>query len=337
MITHYHHNISVCAQKVRMALGLACEDRYRLSGMPVLITDQDEMQLSPRRCAGFPAAGIAHPLALRQWVGAAILFAVSLCVSACATIEGVNTSVIAEKRVEYVIAGRGTPAVVFENGLDGRLELWAKVFSEVAKETQVFAYNRPGIGASENVSTPRDGDHIIEELRQNLRETGVAPPYVLVGHSLGGLYMQLYARRYPKEVAGLILVDSTHPEQFKGAGTPENWPAWAKVAFKAITSETAKKELSTIPATGASLLALPPLNGKPVIVLSAKKPMEETSELAQDANAKRVDIARLNPGAKQVWVDSGHVIPLEKPEAVVAAIQEVLTIARASTVARGQK
>jgi pimeloyl-ACP methyl ester carboxylesterase len=273
----------------------------------------------------------------RKWGLAAVLLAASVCLSACATIEGVNTSVIAQKRVEYVIAGRGTPAVVLENGLSGRLESWAKVFPEVAKETQVFAYNRPGTGASDKVATPRDGDHIVEELRQNLRETGIAPPYVLVGHSLGGLYMQLYARRYPHEVAGLILVDSTHPEQFKGVNAPENWPAWANIALKAISSETEKKEFGAISATGASLLALPPLNGKPVIVLSAKEPMDETSELARDVNAKRVDIARLNPGAKQVWVDSGHDIPAEKPEAVIAAIHEVLTIARTSTVARGQK
>jgi len=279
----------------------------------------------------------SKPLHLNKWGGAAILLVMSLCVSACATIEGVNTSVIAEKRVEYVIAGHGAPAVVFENGLGGRLEWWAKVFPEVAKETQVFAYNRPGTGASETASAPRDGDHVVDELRQSLRETGIAPPYILVGHSLGGLYMQLYARRYPGEVAGLILVDSTHPEQMKGAGAQENWPAWANAAFKAITSEAAKRELAAIPATGVSLLALPPLNGKPVIVLSARRPMEETSELARDANAKRVDIARLNPGAKQVWVDSGHAIPLEKPEAVVAAIHEVLTIARTSTVAHGQQ
>lgn len=280
---------------------------------------------------------LSRPLHLREWGGAAILLVMSLSVNACTTMERVHSSVLAERRVQYVTAGHGTPAVVFENGLGGRLEWWAKVLPEVAKETQVFAYNRPGTGASDNVATPRDGDHIVEELRQNLRETGIAPPYVLVGHSLGGLYIQLYARRFPNEVAGLVLVDSTHPEQMKGAGAQENWPAWANVAFKAMTSEAAKKELAAIPATGAALLALPPPSGKPVIVLSAKKPMQQTSELARDANAKRVDIARLNPGAKQVWVDSGHAIPLEKPEAVVAAIREVLAIARAQAVAGRQK
>jgi pimeloyl-ACP methyl ester carboxylesterase len=162
----------------------------------------------------------------------------------------------------------------------------------------------------------------------------IAPPYVLVGHSLGGLYMQLFARAYPSEVAGLVLVDATHPEQMKGAGARENWPTWVKLAFDVTTSAAALKELDAIPVTGATMLALPPLTGKPVIVLSAKQPMSEASDLARDANAKRVDIARLHPGSKQVWVDSGHAIPLEKPQAVVDAIREVLRSVRSTATDR---
>lgn len=71
-------------------------------------------------------------------------------------------------------------------------------------------------------------------------------------------------------------------------------------------------------------MALPTVSGKPVIVLSALQPTEERSTLADDSNAKRRDIARLYPGAKQIWVDSGHGIPLEKPDAVVSAIRDVL-------------
>jgi len=237
---------------------------------------------------------------------------------------------LVNRRVEYVIAGHGGPAVVLENGLGGHLEWWAKVVPAISRETQVFAYNRPGTGASDAVSTPRDGDHIVEELRQTLRQAGIAPPYVLVGHSLGGLYMQLYARRYPGEVSGLVLVDSTHPQQLDGAGGRENWPVWANIAFNTLTTTAAKQELAALPATGRAVLALPPMAGKPVVVLSAQKPMAVRSALARDANAKRVDIARLNPGAKQVWVDSGHAIPLERPEAVIAAIHDVLSTAKGS-------
>jgi hypothetical protein len=71
-------------------------------------------------------------------------------------------------------------------------------------------------------------------------------------------------------------------------------------------------------------LALPTFTDKPVIILSALQPMNEKSELANDANEKRKDFVRLYPGAKQVWVDSGHDIPLDKPESVITAIREVM-------------
>lgn len=254
----------------------------------------------------------------------AVAFYLFLVLNGCASISGVTTSSLDGRNVEHFVAGHGAPAVVFENGLGGRLQWWAKVLPVVTQETTVFAYNRAGTGASAEVSGPRDGDTIIEELRRSLSCKDIAPPYVLVGHSLGGLYMQLYARRYPQEVAALVLVDSTHPEQLKGAGAQENWPTWVKLMFDVSLSSAASKELEALSATGAAMLALPPLTGKPVVVLSARKPMSETSELARDANAKRSEIVHLHPGAKQVWVDSVHAIPLEKPEAVIATIHEVL-------------
>jgi|JI6StandDraft_1071083.scaffolds.fasta_scaffold48056_3 pimeloyl-ACP methyl ester carboxylesterase len=269
-----------------------------------------------------------NALHITHWQRAA--FCLVLVLSGCASINGVATSSLDGRKVEHVVAGHGAPAVVFENGLGARLQWWAKVLPEVAHETTVFAYNRAGTGASEEASAPRDGDTIIEELRRSLRDKSISPPYVLVGHSLGGLYMQLYARRYPQEVAGLVLVDSTHPEQLKGPGAQDNWPTGLKLIFAAALSGTAKKELGELPATGAAVLALPPFTGKPVIVLSAQKPMSETSDLARDANAKRVEIVRLHPGAKQVWVDSSHAIPLEKPEAVIAAIHGILLSAQAA-------
>jgi len=76
------------------------------------------------------------------------------------------------------------------------------------------------------------------------------------------------------------------------------------------------------------VLALPPPAGKPVFVLSAEQPLHEKSALADDANAKRRDIARLYPGATQTWVDSGHAIPLEKPEAVIEAIRKAVQASR---------
>ncbi|WP_420846621.1 alpha/beta fold hydrolase [Methylocystis parvus] len=127
---------------------------------------------------------------------------------------------------------------MFENGLGGRLEWWSKILPDIATETTVFAYNRPGIGASAPATTPRDGVTIVEELRATLRAKGIAPPYVLVGHSIGGLYVQLYARRHSDEVAGLVLVDSTHPEQLSGAGARKKWPGLGQARHRRGVSRT---------------------------------------------------------------------------------------------------
>lgn len=267
----------------------------------------------------------------RRHLAAVALLSYGLLISGCASVEGVAITLDdqSQRKVEYVVAGSKSPVVVFENGLGGRLEWWSKIIPEISKQATVYAYNRAGIGASTPTTRPRDGLQVIEELRQNLRERKLPPPYILVGHSLGGLYMQLYMRRYPDEVAGLVLVDSTHPEQLTDKGSPSNWPAWFKVAFGVASSAAAKSELAYIPATGRELLALPTVQGKPVIVLSAQEPMQQQSDLARDANAKRADILRLNPGARQVWVNSGHAIPLENPDAVISAVQDVLAELRA--------
>jgi len=168
----------------------------------------------------------------------------------------------------------------------------------------------------------------VDELRALLRDKGVNPPYILVGHSIGGLYMQLYARRYPEEVSSLILVDSTHPRQLDGEGALEKQSFLVRRLLGVLVTGTAKDELDLLPHTGKQVLDLPTLSGKPVFVLSASKPLEEKSAVADDANAKRKDIASLYPGSKQVWVDSGHAIPLEKPEAIVTAIHEAMRLSR---------
>lgn len=240
------------------------------------------------------------------------------------SLPNATTERIEGRRVEYILSRHDTPPVVFENGLMATFKEWRRVLRDLSRDTTTFAYNRPGYGRSERVATPRDGIHVVDELRALLRAKGLLPPYVLVGHSLGGLYMQLFARRYPEEVCGLVLVDSTHPEQFKGKGAPDAWPALLRVGFSIVTSKTEKSEFNACSATGESVLALPAPKGMPVIVLSASKPLKEKSELADDSNEKRRDIARLHPGSKQVWIDSGHHIHRKSPESIVAAIREVM-------------
>jgi pimeloyl-ACP methyl ester carboxylesterase len=260
----------------------------------------------------------------------AIAVVMVMLVSGCASLPNSTLEKINNRNVEFALTRHETPPVVFENGLGGRMEWWKKVLPEISNDTTTFAYNRPGYGNSDLVATPRDGWHIVDELRALLREKNMMPPYILVGHSLGGLYMQLYARRYPEEVSALVLIDSTHPQQLDGDGALEKQSLLVRGLLGAMVSGAAKDELDLLPQTGKQVLALPSLSGKPVFVLSASKPLVEKSTVADDANAKRKDIARLYPGSRQTWVDSGHAIPLEKPEAVVAAIREALLLSHSN-------
>jgi glucans biosynthesis protein C len=109
-------------------------------------------------------------------------------------------------------SGQGTPAVVFQSGLGDGPDVWRTVLPRVQAVTTAVALQRPGYGGSALPPGSRDACTIAAEQRAALQTAGIAPPYVLVGHSLGGLYQYVYARLYPHDVAALVLVDPTHPE-----------------------------------------------------------------------------------------------------------------------------
>jgi pimeloyl-ACP methyl ester carboxylesterase len=256
-------------------------------------------------------------------ISAAILLVV---VSGCASLPNATTARINDRQIEFALTRHNTIPIVFENGLGGRMEWWHKVVSELSSDTTTFVYNRPGYGKSEPVTEPRDGLHVVEELRALLLSHDLKPPYILVGHSMGGLYMQLYARRYPDEAHALILVDSTHPRQLEGQGALDKQSLLTRGLLGVLVTGVARQELELLPQTGEQVLGYPTLQDKPVFVLSASEPLKEKSPQADDVNTKRRDIVRLYPGAIQIWVDSGHGIPLEKPDAVVSAIREALSM-----------
>jgi pimeloyl-ACP methyl ester carboxylesterase len=125
-------------------------------------------------------------------------------------------------RLQLRVAGRGTPTVVLESGAGGTIEdNWSKVWPKVAKFTQVVAYDRDGFGASEAGPKPRTGERIATELHTALGGAGLRPPYVMVGHSLGGPFVHIFAHRYPTEMAGMVFVDPTGEQA--GDGNPLEW------------------------------------------------------------------------------------------------------------------
>jgi len=215
--------------------------------------------------------------------------------------------------------------IVFEGGSRNTIDKWGVVPQQLAREASVFAYNRPGYGDSEAASTARDGRTIVDELRAALRHKGLRPPYVLVGHSLGGLYMQLFARAYPDEVKGLVLVDSLYPRMVKRAA---DFPFLSRIAGQLAFSRTVWREIEQIDATGEMVLALGAIDDKPIVRL-VNQPASSTA-IAVDFGAFRLDdatrrqVRALYPNARTVVADSSHQMALTSPEVVTAAVRDVL-------------
>ena len=113
----------------------------------------------------------------------------------------------------------GRPTVILENGLGSTSAAWALVQPEIAKATRVCSYDRSGMGWSDSSPEPRDAQHIAQELHTLLQNAKISGPYVFVGWSIGGLYARGYAGQYSDEVSGLVLIDSSHPDQW--TSTPD--------------------------------------------------------------------------------------------------------------------
>ena len=116
-------------------------------------------------------------------------------------------------KLHIACQGTGSPTVVMDAGLGDFSLIWALVQPEASRITQVCVYDRAGYGWSDRSATPRTAQNIVNELHTLLTRSGVQGPYVLVGHSLGGMHVRLFAYQHPDQVAGLVLVDASHEEQ----------------------------------------------------------------------------------------------------------------------------
>jgi pimeloyl-ACP methyl ester carboxylesterase len=110
-------------------------------------------------------------------------------------------------------SGEGKPTVVLEAGGNEPGYAWTSVQSKLASVTRACWYDRAGVGWSDPPPSPRTSATVVSDLHEMLRRAGVPPPYVLVGASIGGEYARVYTRRYPQDVVGMVLVDSSHPDQ----------------------------------------------------------------------------------------------------------------------------
>ncbi|MDH3683169.1 MAG: alpha/beta hydrolase [Acidimicrobiia bacterium] len=228
------------------------------------------------------------------------------------------------RTVAYAAGGGGPTTVVFEAGLDGGMADWAPVADSVAESSRVFVYDRAGMGGSDPTDAPRDGHRMVTELRAVLAATGHEPPYVVVGHSLGGTLMELYARAFPEDVAGLVLVDS-RPADFtarcvEALGEAVCLPPDGMIASE---PEPVQAEWRALPLTEEQVLAAPPPSPVPAVVLVAGRSEERPEGQAIWEETQRRLAESL--GASLVLDEEiGHGIQFERPELVLDAIDTVI-------------
>ena len=167
----------------------------------------------------------------------------------------------------------GSPTVILEQGLGGSSPAWAWIQPEVAKVTRVCAYDRAGLGWSDPApkGTARDGKQVANELHILLQKANIAGPYVMVGHSFGGLYTLFFAHQYPRDVAGVVLLDSSHPDQW--TSTPAGQDLYKSNARSySVTSTLARLGLLRLRAKSQPPLGLPDTQNKELLAfLSATK------------------------------------------------------------------
>lgn len=231
-----------------------------------------------------------------------------------------------------VVAGQGSPTVVFEAGLGHGKRSWGSVFKVVSEFTRCFAYDRAGYGQSEPAVTSRDGLQIVLELRELLRARSLPPPYVLVGHSLGGTYMKLFAKTFPDEVVGVVFVDARHSEftqRCRQLGVPRLLYQPPEALLK-VLPPTARAELQAAPLTLKQTRRAGRFPPVPLIVLTQSSATARwPGGLGTVWAASQRDLVKLSTlGRIKVLDGSGHNVHLDRPGAVARAVISVVRAAR---------
>lgn len=163
----------------------------------------------------------------------------------------------------------GSPTVILETGLGGSSPTWAWIQPEVAKVTRACAYDRAGLGWSDPApsGTPRNGQQVAGELHTLLQKAGIPGPYVMVGHSSGGLYTLFFAHQYPRDVVGMVLLDSSHPDQWLTPIAQDLYKSNARLY--SITPPLARLGLLRLRAKSQPAPGLPDLQNKELLAFNS--------------------------------------------------------------------
>lgn len=221
------------------------------------------------------------------------------------------------------VPSKGT--VVLVNGLGAGLEVWKAVQSDVEKFSKVCSYDRAGEGRSDKVIHLQTPDEVINDLKRLLEVEQVSKPYVLVGASLGGIYVRSFAQRYPSLIAGIVLVDSAHEEQYN------HYAAIAPSIAERYATQDGRFNRNEFLLAAGQLKPSKHLEWHldvPLIVLEHKRlsspPRTEQDRLAVDWHELQVDLAARSMFGKLIEVPSGHMMEVEQPQIVVESIRNII-------------
>jgi pimeloyl-ACP methyl ester carboxylesterase len=273
---------------------------------------------------------------------------------------------VAGHKLHIDCTGQGSPIVILESGLGDSNLSWRKVQPQIAQFTRVCSYDRAGLGYSESTSHSSTSKYFAEDLHTLLHNAQIPPPYVLVGHSMGGFDVRLYTSLYRSEVAGMVLVDSSHPEQQKRLPPALNDmdATWvreqefmeftmpfgiprllgfcgndgavraAECNFHTVRESVA--ELKAVSESAAQAAKAGTLGDMPLAVLSEDpdRPQpdlpEDLIQPASDAwQQMQNELAHLSTHSTHVIAkNSGHFIQFDRPDIVIGAVRKIVDQAR---------
>jgi pimeloyl-ACP methyl ester carboxylesterase len=264
----------------------------------------------------------------RFWRTVLLLIGVTACSTQRSESLLVNTG---EGVLDMAIAGSGEPAVVFESGFSDTYEGRNAVMSAVSSRAQTVRYNRAGFGRSSLPTRPQTAEQIARDLHAALTSARIAAPFVLVGHSAGGMYVRKFAHLFPRDVAGIVLVDPA-PEAFYDFDAlarvdPAAWEALQEDMRNFPAGARAQMEVSA--ATVDQVAAAWPLPQVPVVAISATnvQPPVFTAERRKEMTHLQRSLVQRIPGAKHLEAAGcGHNIPGECPSVVSDAVLRILDV-----------
>ncbi len=251
--------------------------------------------------------------------------------------------------------GSGSPTVILEAGAGNDGEVWDSValptgatgpavFPGTAEFTRVCAYDRPGTfvdagkpGRSDPAPMPRTAAQMVTDLHALLKAADIPGPYVMVGHSFGGLIVRLYASMYPDEVVGLVLVDAAHEGYYSATRAVLTAGQWTQFADAPEDPAFPKLEKVDVDASAREMrdaAASSPLRPMPLVVLTHGQPWEWPAGYPVTALEElwlplQRKLASLVPGGRLVVAEkSGHFIQLEQPDLVIESIRQVVEAIR---------